>query len=134
MTIRDSRLVALRPARSIGAEHAEALDVFQSQTLRPILKLQDPVLIALVAVYLKRYCPHFKNLSRAEKRIYVRDLLRRDARPKNMMVGMVAGHFTEEEFRFFASQEPEIRRRVIDLCIERIQEQIEHVCPDAPSA
>ena len=134
MTHRDSRLVELRPALGISTEAASALEVFQRQTLRPILKLQNPVLLALVSVYLKKYCPRFSGLERNEKLIYVRDLLKRDSRPKNMLVGMIAGHFTEDEFAFFVEQEPEIRRRLIDLCIQRIQDQIDNVCPDAPSA
>ncbi|MCH8962345.1 MAG: hypothetical protein IH820_13770 [Bacteroidetes bacterium] len=41
-----------------------------------------------------------------------------------MMVGMVAGHFTEEEFAFFVEKEPEVRRRLIDLCILALQDQV----------
>ena len=134
MTLRDARLVELRPALSISTETSGALDVFQTQTLRPILTLQNPVLLTLVTVYLKKYCPRFAGLSRTDKMVYVRDLLKRNARPKNMLVGMVAGHFTEDEFAFFVEQEPEIRRRLIDLCIQRLQDQIDMLCPDAPSA
>ena len=134
MTSRDSRLVELRPALGLSTEASGTLEVFQSQTLRPILKLQNPVMLALVSVYLKKYCPRFAGLSRNEKMVYVRDLLKRDSRPKNMLVGMVAGHFTEDEFAFFVKQEPEIRRRLIDLCIQRIQDQIDNVCPDGPAA
>ena len=134
MTIRDSRLVELRPPLGISMEASGALEVFQSKTLRPILKLQNPVLLALVTVYLKKYCPRFSGLSRTDKMVYVRDMLKRDARPKNMLVGMVAGHFTEEEFAYFVEQEPEIRRRLIDLCIKRLQDQIDQLCPDASAA
>ena len=134
MTIRDSRLVDLRPALGISTEALGSLEVFQTQTLRPILKLQNPVLLSLMSVYLKKFCPRFSRLSRDEKKTWVRDVLKRDSRPKNMLIGMVAGHFTEEEFAFFIEQEPEIRRRLIDLCIQRIQDQIDMVCPEAPSA
>ena len=134
MTSRDSRLVELRPALGISTEASSTLEVFQTQTLRPILKLQNPVLVTLVTVYLKKYCPGFAGLSRTDKMVYVRDLLKRDSRPKNMLVGMVVGHFTEDEFAFFVEQEPEIRRRLIDLCIEHLQDQIDTLCPDAPSA
>ena len=124
----------LRPALGISTETLGSLEVFQTQTLRPILTLQNPVLLTLMSVYLKKFCPRISNLSRAEKKTWVRDVLKRDSRPRNMLIGMVAGHFTEEEFAFFIEQEPEIRRRVIDLCIQRIQDQIDMVCPDAPTA
>ena len=61
-------------------------------------------------------------------------MLKRDSRPKNMIVGMVAGHFTEDEFAFFVDKEPEVRRRLIDLCILAIEDQIDRLCSDAPSA
>ena len=124
----------LRPPLGLSTEALGALEMFQTQTLRPILKLQNPVLLSLMSVYLKKFCPRISNLSRDEKKTWVRDVLKRDSRPKNMLIGMVAGHFTEEEFAFFIEQEPEIRRRLIDLCIQRIQDQIDTVFPEAPSA
>ena len=58
-----------------------------------------------MSVYLKKFCPRISNLSRDEKKTWVRDVLKRDSRPKNMLIGMVAGHFTEEEFAFFIELE-----------------------------
>ena len=130
MTARDAKLVDLRPSLNIHTALSGPLETFQNKTLRPILKVQNPVILALVTVYLKKYCPRFSTYSRMEKMTYVRNLLRRDSRPKNMLVGMVAGHFTNEEFAFFIEHEPEVRRRVIDLCVQRIQDQIDEVCAD----
>ena len=134
MTIRDVNLVEIRPALAIDTEADNALELFQSRTLQPILTLQNQVLVTLLSYYLKKYCPRFSQFDRSKQLTYVGDMLQRDSRPKNMIVGMVAGHFTEEEFAFFVEKEPEIRRCLIDLCILALQDQIDHLCSDAPSA
>lgn len=134
MTTRDASLVEIRPALAIDTEAANALELFQRRTLQPILTLQNQVMLTLLSYYLKKYCPRFSQFDRSRKLTYVGDMLQRDSRPKNMIVGMVAGHFTEEEFAFFVEQELEIRRRLIDLCIAVLQDQIDKLCSDAPSA
>lgn len=134
MTTRDANLVEIRPALALETEAANALDLFESQTLRPILSLQNQVMLTLLSYYLKKYCPRFSQFDHARRIAYVSDMLHRDSRPKNMIVGMVAGHFTEEEFAFFVEQEPEVRRCLIDLCIVSLQDQVDQLCSDAPSA
>ncbi len=124
----------IRPELAIDTEAASALELFQSRTIRPILTLQNPVMLTLLSYYLKKYCPRFSQFDRSKQISYVGDMLKRDSRPKNMIVGMVAGHFTEEEFAFFVEKEPEVRRCLIDLCILVVQEQIDRLCSDAPSA
>ena len=134
MTTRDASLVEIRPELAIDTEAASALELFQSRTIRPILTLQNPVMLTLLSYYLKKYCPRFSQFDRSKRISYVSDMLKRDSRPKNMIVGMVAGHFTEDEFAFFVDKEPEVRRCLIDLCILALQDQIDRLCSDAPSA
>ena len=134
MNNRDTILVEIRPELARDAEKASALELFQSRTLRPILTLQNQVMLTLLSYYLKKYCPRFSQFDRSKQISYVGDMLKRDSRPKNMIVGMVAGHFTEEEFAFFVEKEPEVIRCLIDLCILALQDQIDRLCSDAPSA
>ncbi len=103
------------------------MERFQSLTLRPILKLQNPLILTLVSLYLAKYCPKFAHLPHPSKLAYVRDILKRDSRPKHMLVGIVAGHFTGEEFTFFCAHEAEVRRRLVELCIQRVQDQIDQL-------
>ncbi len=106
------------------------MEAFQNRTLRPILTLQNPLILTLVGGYLEKYCPRFARLSLDSRLAYVRDILTRDSRPKHVLVGLVAGHFTQEEFAFFCAHEAEVRRRLVDLCIERVQDQIDQLGHD----
>jgi hypothetical protein len=124
MSERDACLVALRPKVVVDTSEAGPIDIFQSRTLHPILKLQNPLILGLVAIYLEKYCPRFPHLPHAEQVSFVRNVLKRDSRPKHMLVGMVAGQFTQDEFTFFVEHEAELRRRLIELCIQRVQDQV----------
>lgn len=131
---RDAHLLALRPDVPLDVEPIGAMERFQHQTLRPILKLQNPLILELVACYLRRYCPKFANYDDARKHAYVRDLLKRDSRPKHMLVGLAAGQFTTDEFSFFVAHEAEVRRRLVELCIRRVQDQVDQLHLPPPSA
>ena len=134
MPDRDARLLSLRPTLALETLPPGPIEAFQNQTLRPILKLQNPVILALVACYLQKYCPRFGSYDRARKLAYVRDLLRRDSRPKHMLVGLTAGHFTTDEFAFFVEHEAEVRRRLVDLCLQRVEDQLDVLPLDPPAA
>lgn len=125
MSERDARLLALRPEGASDVGAGSPIDAFQGRTLHPILTLQNPLILSLVAVYLEKYCPGFAHLAHAKQRSFVRNVLQRDSRPKHMLVGLVAGHFTAPEFTFFMEHEAEVRRRVIELCIQRVQDQVD---------
>lgn len=127
MRDRDAHLLMIRPDVPHLAEAIGPMEAFQNRTLRPILKLQNPVVLSLVRVYLENYCPKFDQMDSAKQRQFVRNVLSRDSRPRHMLVGIVAGHFTEEEFSFFCAHEAEARRRLMDLCIKRVQDQVEHL-------
>jgi len=119
MSERDARLVALRP--EVVADTGTAGPM--------ILKLQNPLILSLVAIYLEKYCPGFMHLPHAKQCSFVQNVLRRDSRPKHMLVGLVAGHFTASEFTFFVEHEAEVRRRVIELCIQHVQDQVDALFP-----
>ena len=124
MTDRDPTLLALRP--SIGAEtdQASEMEAFQNRTLRPILKLQNKLILALVALYLHKHHGPFGRLPRADLQALVTNLLKENERLKRMLTGLTAGLFTEEEFRFFLDHEAELTRRLTSLLLKRVEDQL----------
>ncbi len=48
-----------------------------------------------------------------------------DLKFKNRLIGTLIGHFTAEEFAFFADNEAELTRRMTDLVVQRLQSAIE---------
>ena len=48
----------------------------------------------------------------------------KDNRLRGLLLGMVIGHFTEEEFQQFVDMEGEVRRRITNLITQRLQSQM----------
>ena len=124
MTDRDRALLALRPAIDAETEGVGAMEAFQNQTLRPILKLQNELLLALVASYLHKYHGPFGRLPHPQLGALVTDLLKKNERLKRTLTGLVAGLFTEPEFRFFLDHEAEATRRLTSLLLQRVGDQL----------
>lgn len=126
MTSRDTGLRALRPSVPANPDVASSdLEAFLHQTLRPVLKLQNPVLLQLVASALVRRVPQIGRFAPDDRRSRVETMLRTDARLKQTLLGVVFGVLTESEMAFALSHDAEVRRRVVALLTERILSQSE---------
>ena len=66
-------------------------------------------------------------MDRADQEAKVRNLLKEDRRLKRSLVGMIAGHFTEDEFTFYLDHQREVRRRLVALLTQRVLDQMEAV-------
>lgn len=122
--MRDDDLLRIRPVLGVETDEAGAVETFQHRTLRPVLKLQNPAILRLVAAQVARYGIPFVGQAPAEQRAAVRRLLKDDGRLKHTLVGLVAGHFTEAELGFYLGHEGEVRRRLTTLLVERVEDQL----------
>lgn len=122
---RDDRLRQIRPVLSVDTSEQQPMEAFQSLTLRPICKLQNPLVLMTVAHYLQKYNTGFRQMDRADRERKVRDLLKEDRRLKRSLIGMIAGHFTEEEYAFYLNHQREVRRRLVELLTQRVLDQLD---------
>ncbi len=126
-TERNNELIRLRP--SIQTNVAESSDTsaghFQNATLRPILKLQNELLLQMFKHYLQKSKGSFFQLAPPKQLEFIANSVRSDLRFRNMLTGVIIGHFTEQEWDLFATQEQELTRRIADMLIERFSDQIE---------
>jgi hypothetical protein len=125
VSARDAALLALRPALDLDARAAQPMETFQLRTLRPVLKLQNPLLLRVVARTVTKYHTGFARMHRADRLATVRNLLKEDGRLKRTLFGLVAGQFTEAEFAFYLDHQGEVRRRLVALLIKRVQDQLD---------
>ncbi len=121
---RDVNLSALRPTIPT-AEAIGLLESFQNQTLRPILKLQNDVVVLVFRHYAKKRKDEFYKQSPKEKLAYIEQAIKRDMKFKHYVTGLIVGHFTKEEFDVFYQNEEENTKRLINLLIQRLQSQVE---------
>jgi hypothetical protein len=126
---RDAGLVALRPSVPDADPDLADSDVeaFLHRTLRPVLKLQNDVLLALVAAHVRGLVKGFVALAPADRRGHLDALLKKDSRLKRTLVGAVLGALTADELAFALRHEAEVRRRIVALVAERVGGQADAV-------
>ncbi len=128
MENRDNQLIALRPA--LNLEPASGIiEQFQNKTIRPVLKFQNQLILEISRnQFIKRKSVFFK-LSEPKQLEYIEQQIKQDKNFKNLLAGIVIGHFSMEEWLFFQENEQELRKRITSMLIQRIQSQVELIIP-----
>lgn len=112
----------LRPTLDIPiSEESTEVENFQNQTLRPILKLQNDLYVALFESYAMRQKSDYETLSGAKKRTFIEQSLQKDMVVKNTFIGITIGLFTIDEIAVYATQSKDYNRRIITMLIERLK-------------
>lgn len=127
MKNRETAILELRPAipdlsQTPASSTAER---FQNETLRPILKLQNDLLLQIFKHYLQKRKGEFYKLTPPKRPGYIAHTVRKDLKFRNLLIGTIAGHFTCEEWETFAAEEPELSRRIVELLVQRLCDQVE---------
>lgn len=99
---------------------------FQNQTLRPIIKLQNDLFLASFQNYIKKMKNTFYELE-LEKRIdYIAKAIQKDIKFRNSLKGMVIGQFTVEEYEIYILNSSSLNKRMMNMVIKRIQDQMQY--------
>ena len=103
MNDRPNDLLRIRPEikKTKQFDSMSTEERFQNETLRPILKLQNPLLIAVFQGYIEMRKGVFYSLSDAKKLDYIEAALIKDQKFNNTIKGMVVGHFTISEYNAY---------------------------------
>jgi hypothetical protein len=97
---------------------------FQNEFLRPILKEQNELLIAVFKQYLVKHKVVFERYSPEDQANYIENTIKKDAQLRNYFVGMIIGKLSVEEYKDYISMETELNRRIITMLVKRLQSQI----------
>lgn len=122
--MRDSSLLAIRPSIPLETGKSTPEEQFQNLTLRPILKLQHPLLLAAFQKGTQKHHKTLQNLPQPARQALVAELIRSDHRLRQLLAGMVIGQFTTEEYAAFAQNEAPLMRRLIALLVQRLQSEM----------
>lgn len=120
---RESELVKIRPQIVADAGTSE-FEIFQNQTLRPILKLQNELLLGVFKNYVQKRKGGFLKLSEKEKQTFIEQAVKRDMKFKHYLEGIITGCFTLDEYQIFIQHEDELTKRLITLLVQRFQSQL----------
>jgi hypothetical protein len=108
----------------LNSEATTQEEVFQNQTLRPVLKLQNELYLSLFTNYAARQTADFNSLSEGKKNIFIEQSLQKDSVLKNIFIGMTIGMFTLQELEVYNSDSKVFNKRIITMLIERLKSQI----------
>ena len=117
--------ISLRePLNILNSETTTPQEVFQNQTLRPVLKLQNDLYWSLFINYAIRQNADFNSLSAAKKSNFIEQSLQKDSVLKNIFIGMTIGMFTLQELEIYHSDSKVFNKRIITMLIERLKSQV----------
>lgn len=98
---------------------------FQNETIRPILKLQNPLFILVFKNYIEKRKRIFYDLSLDKKMIYIESSIVKDQNFQNSLKGIIIGHFTLAEYRQYLLYFSSLNKRMMNMLVKRLQNQIE---------
>lgn len=121
----DDALLALRPLVPTETTDADGtVGAFLHATLRPVLKLQNDLLLAVVADFVR---DHHISLRPTDHHHQLTELLGRNTKLRYTVVGLISGHFTAAEYAFYRPQRAELNRRLLEMALRRVLDQAETV-------
>jgi hypothetical protein len=95
-------------------------EIFQNETLRPILKLQHELIITLAQEFLKSRNITWEKLKEKDPFQWLNINIKRDIPFKNQLIGMVIGQFSKNELDKYLTFQKEMNKRIINMMTERI--------------
>lgn len=124
MNERDDSLKNLRIELDISTEEAKPIEAFQSKTLRPILKFQNPLIIQLFKDYLNKNHKTFRALNQKIQFEIISESLKKDQGLKCLLINIIVGFFTYGELEFYLKNNSELNKRISTMLIKRLEDQI----------
>ena len=98
------------------------IEKFQNEVIRPIIKMQHSLLIALFQDYIKQRKIDFINLKKEKQVERINTILTKDTNFKSIILGGVIGHFSLNELNFFFQNSSEFKKRIIQIVKHRLQD------------
>jgi hypothetical protein len=100
-------------------------EVFQNETLRPILKLQNDLFIEVFKNHINKTKVDFENLTVDRKMQFIENSIQKDIKFRNALKGMILGLFSIEEYSNYIKNSSELNKRMMNMLIERLKNQVQ---------
>ena len=116
----------LRPvlAKIEETEKCSIEEKFQNTTLRQVIKLQHPLIIALFQDYAITRKTVLNILTEQRIKRFIESALSKDIAFKNKMIGLIVGQFTLEEFDFYKNSSSEFNKRIFAIIKKRLKDSL----------
>lgn len=127
MNQRDLDLLRLRPeiTSAIISDTMSHDEYFQNKTLRPVVKLQDALFVAVFRNYISKHKNTFYGFSVEKKITFLVNAIQRDIKFRNSLKGIIIGQFTLQEYDHYIQNSSSLNKRMMHLVKERMINNIQ---------
>lgn len=127
MKDRDQSLLALRPQIESAVVKSSTLpdEQFQNRTLRPVILLQNDLLLEAFRNYVQKHKNMFYEMSVEKRLSYIENSIQKDIKFRNSLKGMIIGQFTIEEYGYYITNSSSLNKRMMNLVKDRLQSNIQ---------
>ncbi|MGB6150483.1 MAG: glyoxalase [Pricia sp.] len=127
MSDRDTHLLRLRPeiASAKVTEHMSEDEQFQNAVLRPIIKFQNSLLVAMFKNYISKYKNTFHELQGQKRFDYIENAVQKNMKFRNSLKGVIIGQFTLEEYGQYVRNSSALNKRMMSMVVERFKDQMQ---------
>ena len=100
------------------------LERFQNQVIRPIIKMQNNLLVTFFINYTKNRKIEFNKLGVEFQENKINSILTKDINFKNILIGSIVGLFKENEIEIYFKSKTEINKRITQIIKQRLQDNL----------
>lgn len=127
MNDRSTNLKSIRPIIPSAQvnDNMTADECFQNATLRPIIKMQNHLLIVVFRNYIDKRKNVFYDLSLPKQIAYIENAIHKDMKFRNSVKGMIIGQFTVEEYEVYIQNSSALNKRMMNIVKERLVSNIQ---------
>ena len=123
--MREQSILNIRPTVGFENIHSNPDQLFQDKTLRPILKFQHDVIMALFDDYLTIHRIDLKQITTAQRNEKIDQIIKQNQTLQALFKGIVIAFFNNKEIEFWKINKMAINKRIQQLLIKRIQSSFE---------
>ncbi|WP_242204716.1 glyoxalase [Aestuariivivens insulae] len=122
MNTRDLKLKQARPdfLTTTINDNMSSDERFQNLVLRPVIKLQNDLFIAVFRNYVAKHKSVFYGLTLQKRVDYIENAIHKDMKFRNSLKGMVIGQFTLEEYSIYIENSSALNKRMMNIVKESL--------------
>lgn len=131
---RDTRILGVRsPIEPDDTTEMGAEQGFSVNTIRPILKAQNELFLAVFNNYAVRHKSEFFDYAPEKQLQFIENAIQKDIKFRNVLKGIVMAGFTLAEYEAYIQNSSSLNKRMMNLLTERLQSQLQLLTRSAVS-
>ncbi len=103
-------------------------EIFQNDTIRPIIKMKHDLFIEYLRDYLKTKKNPLSGLSKEKQVNYLESVFRQDSNFRSELRGVVLGQLTVAEYLQYITIKNQSNKRMINIIAKRMIDHLDMLC------